>query len=132
MNQRDRVAAYTDAGGDLAFIRVADRVHVVRPNLPGEELGGVPMSPEGGPVTPSFAEAMADWVIRGGPRQVAICGQTIRLNYTGAPDGKGNGNGHQVGAFADDDICWACVKALGDLSHLAFAHPQPEDQADGS
>jgi hypothetical protein len=48
MNQRDRVAAYTDAGGDLAFLRVADRVHVVRPELPGEELGGVPMSPEGG------------------------------------------------------------------------------------
>jgi hypothetical protein len=75
---------------------------------------------------------MADWVIRGGPRRVTICGQTIRLNYTGAPDSKVNGNGHLVDCFPDDDICRACVKALGDLSDLAFAHPQPEDRADGS
>jgi hypothetical protein len=133
MNQRDRVATFTDAGGELTFVRVAaDRVHVVRPDLPGEELVGVPISPEGEPASASFAAAMADWVIRGGPRQVTLCGHTIRLNYTGAPDSTVNGNGHLVDAFPDDGICWACVKALGDLSRLAFAHPQTEEQDDGS
>jgi hypothetical protein len=63
---------------------------------------------------------------------VTLCGHTIRLNYTGAPDSQVNGTGHLIDAFPDDDICWACVRALGDLSHLAFAHPQTEDRDDGS
>lgn len=49
-----------------------------------------------------------------------LCGTRLRHGWPGEP-------GEPVDEFGDNDLCVACVRALGDQSVRAFEHPQPGD-----
>jgi hypothetical protein len=46
-----------------------------------------------------------------------LCGTRLRHTWPGAP-------GQPVSELPDENLCRACVRALGDQSVRAFEHPQ--------
>lgn len=60
------------------------------------------------------------FVLLTGPAPLMLCGTRLRHTWPGAP-------GQPVSEFPDENLCRACVRALGDQSVRAFGHPQPGD-----
>ena len=93
----------------LGFVRGPSRVHV-------EQWWDDPAAPP-----QRFGEALADWLLHGGPRTRSLCGRTILCRD--ATDSRVG----RVSEFDDNDTCSACLHILRQLGHAhrAFEHPCP-------
>ena len=96
------------AGEDLEFIENTGTgtVHI----LPWDDTPPEKIS-EG-----KLAESLV--AVLTGPAPPMLGGKRLRHIWPGAP-------GQPVSEFPDENLCRACVHALGDQSVRAFEHPQP-------
>lgn len=107
-----------DRSWDVEFARnPSGTVHVLRWHDPYAEHEPVKLDP---------AEAMLSMIRH---REQALCGRTVMV--TGAEDAADRARwAVRVSEFPDEQLCAACVAAMGDQSPRAFEHPQTDEEDD--
>lgn len=96
---------------ELEFVRTRSGVvHVVRPEDPDVE-----------PEVFRFIEVPVDVLVDVAlGKRPTLCGYVGRVNV----------HDEGVETFPDEALCRSCYRVLGDDAHLAFEHPQSDEEGD--